>query len=117
MAPEGSSMHVEVKHNGTTAYATPLGDIGTHEAPALRQAIREALEKRPARLIVDLTGVPYMATAGLATLVEAMNLTRKSSTSLVLAGMHDRVKAVFDISKLTPLFRIAPSVADAENVS
>lgn len=114
MAAEGSSTHVAVTFKGVVAYAAPAGDIGTHEAPALRQAIREAMDKRPSKIIVDLTGVPYMATAGLATLVEAMNLTRKAGSTLVLAGMHERVKAVFDISRLTSLFKIAADVGAAE---
>lgn len=116
MAAEGSAMHVALTYKGAVAIAAPSGDIGTHEAPALRTAIREALDKKPAKIIVDLSGVPYMATAGLATLVEAMNLTRKAGSTLVLAGMHERVKAVFDISRLTGLFKIAPDIASAEGM-
>jgi anti-sigma B factor antagonist len=111
---EGSSMQVGIQYKGNIAIAAPTGDIGTHEAPALRTAIKQALDKRPAKIIVDLSGVPYMATAGLATLVEAMNLTRKANTVLVLANMHERVKAVFDISRLTSLFKITADLATAE---
>lgn len=92
---------------------TPVGDIGTHEAPSLRTAVKQAFEQRPMRIVVDLAGVSYMATAGLATLVEAQQLARKGNVALVLTGLQERVRAVFEISRLTSVFRIATSLDDA----
>ncbi len=95
------------------ATVTPHGDIGTYEASSLRMAIKQAYDQKPKKLVVDLSGVPYMATAGLATLVEARQLAMKSSAQLVLCGLNERVKAVFDISRLTGVFKIVGSVGEA----
>ena len=92
----------------------PTGDLGAHESSALRAALRSALDRKPRRLVVDLAGVPYMSSAGVATLVEALRLSREGGVDMVLAGLHARVKAVFDIARLTALFRMTATVEDAK---
>jgi len=89
------------------------GEIGYHEAPAYRNAIKEAFDKKPSRVIADLSGVAYMATPGLATLVEALQISKKSSLPFVLCGLNDRVRAVFEIARLHTVFKIAPDVTAA----
>lgn len=90
------------------------GDIGYHEAPAFRTALKEAADRRPKRLIADLSGVAYMATPGLATLVEALKNSKASGVPLILCGMNDRVRAVFEIARLHTVFKIVPDLTAAQ---
>jgi anti-anti-sigma factor len=105
------TVNVEVKPMATIL--APMGEIGYHEAPTLQQAIRSAYDKKPKRLIVNLTGVSYMATPGLAALVEALQIGKKSNTPLVLVGLTERVRAVFEIARLNTVFKIASDVDQA----
>jgi anti-sigma B factor antagonist len=57
-----------------------------------------------------------MDSSGLATLVEAMKLTRNGGTRLVLSGLSDRVKAIFEIARLEKYFTITPNVDAAVKV-
>jgi anti-sigma B factor antagonist len=98
------------------ALVAAAGDIGYHEAPTLRQAIKEAYDAKPARVIVDLAGVAYMATPGLATLVEALQMSKRSQVALVLCGLNERVRAVFEIARLHTVFRIVPDASAALSV-
>jgi anti-sigma B factor antagonist len=98
---------------GGAIVVRPQGDIGYHEAPAFRAAIREAYDKKPTVLIADLSGVAYMATPGLATLVEALQIAKKSSRRLILCGMNERVRAIFEIARLHTVFTIVNTVEDA----
>ncbi len=91
----------------------PEGEIGYHEAPAFRVAIKDGYDRRPSRLIVDLAKVGYMGTPGVATLVEALQLSKKNGIPLVLCGMTDRVRGVFEIAQLHKVFRMTPDVAAA----
>jgi anti-sigma B factor antagonist len=92
---------------------TPRGDIDMSCSPHFREALRAAQESRPKRLVVDMAGVGYMDSSGLATLVEAMKMTRSGGTRLVLSGLSDRVKAIFEIARLERYFTITPSVEAA----
>lgn len=111
--PEKPPISVNVEVKPTATILAPVGEIGYHEAPTLQQAIRSAYDKKPKRLIVNLTAVTYMATPGLATLVEALQIGKKSNTPLVLVGLTDRVRAVFEIARLNTVFKIAPDVDQA----
>ncbi len=98
--------------NGAVVVAAE-GEIGYHEAPTYRNALREAFDKKPRLLVADLTGVGYMATPGLATLVEGLQISKKTGLPFVLCGLNDRVRAVFEIARLHTVFKIVPDVATA----
>jgi anti-sigma B factor antagonist len=106
-------LRIETTSQDGVAVLRPEGEVGTHEAPTLRQHLKDAFDQRPRRVVVDLSGVEYMATAGLATLVEGLQRSKREQTELVLCGLRERVQAVFEISRLTSVFRIAQSASDA----
>jgi anti-sigma B factor antagonist len=110
---ERSPINVRVESRGDAVVVSPEGEIGYHEAPALRTAIREAFDRKPGRLIADLSGTSYMATPGLATLVEALQISKRIQIPLVLCGLNDRVRAVFEIARLQTVFKITPGVEQA----
>lgn len=116
MAEKGPiTVKLELRPNGALVLS-PQGEVGYHEAPTLRTAIKDAFDKKPSRLVANLIGVSYMATPGLATLVEALQISKRTSTPLVLCGLTDRVRAVFEIARLNTVFRIADSVDAALTV-
>ncbi len=90
-----------------------LGDVTVFTSPALRQALREAATSKPERLVIDLSATPYIDSSGVATLVEALQLTAPFDGKVVLAGMSDRVRGVFEISRLINVFTTAPDVEEA----
>lgn len=89
------------------------GDVDMSCSPALREAIRRAQDARPKRLVVDLSRVEYMDSSGLATLVEAMKVTRAQKAVLVLCNMNAKVRAIFEIARLHHYFTITGTVEDA----
>lgn len=105
---------VSLSEDGGISVLSPTGDMGTHESPVLRAALRAAIERKPRRVVVDLAGVNYMATAGLATLVESLRYARDASVELVLCNLQPRVKAVFDIARLAAVFRITSTLDEAK---
>lgn len=106
----GQEMNVEITKHDDTVVASPVGEIDLARSPSLRNRLAEILAEKPARLIIDLAQVPYMDSSGVATLVEALQQSRSRDCTLVLAGMQDRVRSVFEIARLDTVFTI---VADA----
>jgi anti-sigma B factor antagonist len=94
----------------------PRSDVDLSRSPDLRLALREAQEKRPQRLIVDLELVGYMDSSGLATLVEAMRTAKSTGSPLILACMNQKVRAIFEIARLDQFFTIVDSVDSALKV-
>lgn len=95
---------------------TPKSDVDLSRSPELRNALREAADRRPDRLIVDLDQVGYMDSSGLATLVEAMRTSKSSGAPLILASMNKKVRAIFEIARLDQFFTIVGSVDEALSV-
>ncbi|MCX5691244.1 MAG: STAS domain-containing protein [Planctomycetota bacterium] len=109
MAEKGA-LQISTEMRGTSVVVSPVGEVGYHEAPTLRASLREAMDKKPARLVANLVGVHYMATPGLATLIEALQISKKTQVPLVLCGLTDRVRAVFEIARLQTVFKIVADV-------
>ena len=112
--PEELDIGVE-SHEGTTVMK-PVGDVDLSRSPVLRNAIRSALDDRPGKLIIDLSSVSYMDSSGVATLVEAMQISRKIKARLVLCSLTERVQSIFEIARLDQVFAITDDLDSAKAV-
>ncbi len=92
---------------------SPLGDVDMSCSPVLRATLRDEQTNRPRRLIVNLTRVGYMDSSGLATLVEAMRTAKRNGTAMILCGMNDKVRAIFEIARLHQFFTIVDGLDQA----
>lgn len=106
-------LEVRVSKAGEAVVVTPVGDVDLTASPTLRAELKKVHEGRPVRVVVDLSGVPYMDSSGVATLVEAMQVARKNRTTLILCGLTDRVRSIFEIAKLEMVFKIVATLDDA----
>ena len=93
----------------------PTGDIDLARSPELRLRLREELDAMPKRLILDLSGVTYMDSSGVATLVEALQRSKTNGCRLILCALQAKVRSIFNISRLDTVFEIAPSLEDAKS--
>ena len=91
------------------------GEIDLHEAPRLRECVRKALERRPGVLFIDLGGVSFIDSSGLAVLVEALQEINGYGGRLALYGIHDTVATTFHIARLDQVFQIYPDQAAARD--
>lgn len=113
---ESEELEIDVEtHEGATVMK-PVGDVDLSRSPVLRNAIRSALNDKPDKLIVELSGVSYMDSSGVATLVEAMQITRKIQAKLVLCNLTDRVQSIFEIARLDQVFTITDDLDSAKAV-
>ena len=78
------------------------------------QDLKKQFEKQPAKkIVVDLEKVTYIDSSGLATLVEMLKKTKVQGGSLGLAGLSDKVRSLFEITKLDKLFLISGNQDEA----
>jgi anti-sigma B factor antagonist len=83
------------------------GRITIENSGDMRTTLANALRKKPASLSVDLSGVSYIDTSGLATLVEAARIARKQGTQLIFNNLQDQPRYLFDITHLERFVDIA----------
>lgn len=73
----------------------------------------ELFQDKPPVLVVNMTQVEFMDSSGLATLVGALKWCRRNDSQLKLVGLVQRVRNIFEISRLESIFQIYDSEAEA----
>ena len=89
------------------------GEIDLHVSPSVTALLDEVIGKKPERLVVDLSAVTYIDSAGLAALIQAMQKVEGYGGKFVLAGLQETVRSIFEISRLDQVFQIFPDVDTA----
>jgi len=106
-------MMIEVEKHANATLVKPSGDIDLSRSPELRHQLMAVWQDQPTKMIINLAEVPYMDSSGVATLVEAMQHSRKTDTPLVLCNLQERVRSIFEIARLETVFTITDSVEAA----
>ncbi|MBP1928858.1 anti-anti-sigma factor [Methanolinea mesophila] len=89
------------------------GRIDASSAPGMEAAINAPLERGVKKIVVDLSGVEYMSSAGLRVLLASLKKVRSLGGEMRLAGMQPFVKEVFDMTGFSRLFSVSATVEEA----
>ena len=90
---------------------TVVGEVDTFTAPVLRSTLDSQLEQQPRELVIDLSGVQFLGSAGLAVLVETQKSSRAREVALRLIATTRAVTRPLEVTGLIDLFTIADSTA------
>jgi anti-sigma B factor antagonist len=107
---------VVASQRGDVAILSVSGDVDALTAPELTKAIAGVLDKGPSAVIVDLSDVAFLASAGMSVLVEANELVGPAAKLLVVADgpATSRPIKLVGIDKIVSLY---PNIDDALNAS
>jgi anti-anti-sigma factor len=89
------------------------GDVSALNIDPFRQGIATAIAKKSPKLVIDLTNTAFLSSPGLAVLVQTLQLSQRGNMDMVLAGANERVRGIFEIARLTDVFKIVPTLDDA----
>jgi len=87
------------------------GDLDMSSSPQVRDMLLPIFRRKVSHIIVDLSEVPYIDSSGIATFVEALQLSRKGQVRFSLAGACRRVESIFDLAYLKNIFEMAPDLS------
>ena|SRR5262245_33762795 len=88
------------------------GDIDLATVPALEAAIEEALIPRPTGLVIDLTAVGFLASAGLQALVATHNNVSDTAEFAVVANSAATSRPI-QLTGLDQIFKLFPTLDEA----
>ena len=103
-------MEIKSTENEGVVILVVNGEININTSPELKKHFEKQTLKK---IVVDLERVTYVDSSGLATLVELLKKTKVRGGSLGLSGMPDKIKSLFEITKLDKLFSVFPSQQEA----
>ena len=109
-------MSVELQTNqGDNGVATVLvqGDIDMSSSNQVRTYLLDLFQNNQKAVVVDLSGVSYIDSSGIATLVEGLQWSHAKKTKFRLTGMTPTVRDVFEIARLLTVFEVFESNEEA----
>ena len=89
--------------DGCIIYAT--GDIDLSNSHELRKTLLAAL-KTNQKVYVDLSGVNYIDSSGIASLVEGLQFSKSNDKSFLLKSPSTQVSAIMELARLDKVFTI-----------
>ena len=100
-------MEIEVEKLATTAVINLSGRVDVNSSPDLRKAAFKALARDKCEsLTIDFSGVSFIDTSGLATLLDILLATNERRAQLTLSGLDENVRYLIDVNGLTGFFTI-----------
>ena len=106
-------MRADVSQRQHAAVVALSGELDAHTAGRLRSLLAEQLLAGPGNLVIDLSGLSFIDSAGLAVLIAADKGMRRAGTKLVLAAPRAPVDKVLRLTGLTAVLTTAPTVDEA----
>ena len=67
-------------------------------------------QKKPERIVIDLSRATFIDSSGLAALILAMQNIEAYGGKFFLAGLHETMRSILESSRLDQIFQIFPDV-------
>ncbi len=87
--------------------------LDSSNAPEVKSELLIICQPEIKALVIDLSMVQLCDSQGLSSLLLAHRQMNDNQGFLILVGVQDQVKSLFDISRLTELFEFQPTVEAA----
>ncbi|CCK79884.1 STAS domain-containing protein [Desulfobacula toluolica] len=92
------------------------GEIDMFTSPGLRNKLLPYFKEKIKGIIVDLSGVLFMDSSGIATLVEGLQWSKKNNKDFILTGLGKNVLNSLSLTKLDNVFNIKKDFDDAYKI-
>ncbi len=106
-------MKTEVRHEGTATVVAVRESVDALTAPELTRLLSEQIKGGHRNLVVDLTAVEFMSSAGLRTLLGGVKEARTNGGDLRLASTNPGIDKVLKMSGFNNVARVFTSSGEA----
>ncbi len=89
------------------------GRFDVYAAPAVESLFQNIGTEVSSRIIVNLTNVNFIDSTGLATLIIGMKRCRQHQGDLVLCGVQQTVRVIFELTRLDKILTIVATQEEA----
>jgi anti-sigma B factor antagonist len=104
---EAARMQISTRQIGSSTIVDVVGDITLYNSPEMRKVLLDLLKvKHVDRVIVNLERVKYIDSAGIASLVEGLKLSRDLKSGFALYGLSPTARQVLELTRLIKVFEV-----------
>jgi anti-sigma B factor antagonist len=100
-------MDIKTRQSGEATILELSGDITLYNTPEVRKTMLGLLKDQGvAQLLVDMRGVRYIDSSGVASLVEGLKASRELKSRFALYGLTKTAREVLDLTRLLRVFEV-----------
>jgi len=108
-----SELSVETRQLGDVTLLYPKGFINAHTVRLFEGEIQRALGANCFKIVVNCSGLNYIASAGLGAIMGAIEEIRGNGGDLRLAHLNETVRNIFEILGFNHLYQIYATEMEA----
>ena len=110
----GSTIKISTRQLGGVTILDLIGDITLFNSPEIRKTVLSLLKDSHApQLLINMTGVKYVDSSGIASLVEGLKVSRDLGVRFALYGLSKPAKTVLELTHLLHVFEVHETEAQA----
>ncbi|MBI5647354.1 MAG: anti-sigma factor antagonist [Ignavibacteriae bacterium] len=106
-------MDITITSDSGIDIATILGEIDGKTAPEVQEKILPLI-KAEGKLLLDMTGVPYMSSAGLRMLLSTYRQITAQKARLVLSGLSEEIRDTMSMTGFLHHFTVCDTLDAAK---
>jgi anti-sigma B factor antagonist len=106
-------MEITAAQYDQVTVVTAVGTIDAMTAGEVAAVLNKQLEDHHAQLVIDLSEVDYVSSAGIRVFLTTLRAARNAGGDLRLTGVQDPVQKVLDIAGVTELLAGYPDLESA----
>lgn len=106
-------MNITEQIIGDVVVVKLAGRLDATTAPSTSSQLQHMLSANVGHLILDLSDLSYMSSAGIRVLQGLLQAARRQSSDVRLAGMQSLVRHTLDLVGLLPVLQVYDDVATA----
>lgn len=99
-------MKILVENKNEVAICKIDGEINITSSPELRKTFDNFVQNKIKKIVIDFSSVSYIDSSGLATLIELLQRIKKIDGKFRICNMSEKIKNIFEITKLHKLFEV-----------
>ena len=98
------NLEIHRSETGKNVFLDLIGDLDMAGAPVLRQSVVQEVSKGNNFLVLDLSGLTFIDSAGLGAIIGGLRRVRSHEGDLLLVGLNDELQKVFELCELDQIF-------------
>ncbi|HEY2107497.1 MAG TPA: STAS domain-containing protein [Candidatus Binataceae bacterium] len=106
-------MEISEQHDGGVVILGPVGRLNNETSPEFQSRLLGCVGSSGASVLVDLSAVDYVSSAGLRALMTASKQSKAMGGRLAVAGLNAVVKEIFAISRFSYVVTVFETPAQA----
>ncbi|MCC9620341.1 STAS domain-containing protein [Thalassospira sp. MA62] len=107
-------MAVEVKADGPVQTILMIGRLDSSSAAEAEATVKAVIEQGADRLLIDMSALDYISSAGLRVVLVAAKNMQKTGGSMAVCGMSPSVREVFEMTGFLKILKVYDREADAK---